>query len=70
MSFWTDIETEFNAVIAGADSIPAKLEALVGLQSKAAAMTALTAQLTSIVEDAATATADKVAAILAATGKA
>ncbi len=69
MSFWTDIENEFNAVIASADSIPAKLEALVGLQSKAAMITTLTAQVTAIVDDGSKATPDKVTEILTLVGK-
>jgi hypothetical protein len=69
MSFWTDIEAEFNSVVASADSIPAKLEALVGIQSKAAQMTALTNQITAILEDGSKANADKVTEILTAVGK-
>ena len=69
MSFWTDIETEYNAIIAGAESVPAKLEALVGLQNKTSVMTALTSQITAIVDDTAKATADKVTEILTAVGK-
>jgi hypothetical protein len=69
MSFWADIEAEFNAVIASADAIPTKLEALVGIQSKAATMTALTNQLTAIVDDGTKNTPDKVTEILTACGK-
>lgn len=69
MSFWSDIEAEFNAVIASADAIPAKLEALVGIQSKAATMTALTTQITAIVDDGTKNTPDKVTEILTACGK-
>lgn len=69
MSFWTDIEAEFNAVIASADSIPTKLENLVGIQSKAQQMTALTNQLTVIIDDGTKNTPDKVTEILTAVGK-
>jgi hypothetical protein len=69
MSFWTDIEAEFNSVVASADSIPSKLEALVGIQSKAAQMTALTNQITAILEDGSKTNADKVTDILTAVGK-
>jgi hypothetical protein len=69
MSFWTDIEAEFNAVIASADSIPTKLENLAGIQSRAQQMTTLTAQLTAIVDDGSKPTADKVTEILTAAGK-
>lgn len=69
MSFWTDIEAEFNAVIASADSIPTKLENLVGIQTKAQQMTALTSQITAIIDDGSKPTADKVTEILTAVGK-
>ena len=69
MSFWTDIEAEYNAVIASADSIPTKLENLVGIQTKAQQMTALTTQITAIVDDGTKATPDKVTEILTAVGK-
>jgi hypothetical protein len=69
MSFWTDIENEFNAVIASADSIPTKLENLVGIQSKAQQMTALTTQITAIIDDGTKNTPDKVTDILTAVGK-
>jgi hypothetical protein len=69
MSFWTDIEAEFNAVIASADSIPTKLENLVGIQSKAQQMTTLTNQITAIIDDGTKNTPDKVTEILTAVGK-
>ena len=69
MSFWTDIEMEFNAVVASADSIPTKLENLVGIQTRAQQMTALQNQITSILEDGSKATSDKVIEILTAVGK-
>jgi hypothetical protein len=69
MSFWTDIETEFNAVIASADSIPTKLENLVGIQSKAQQMTTLTNQFTAIIDDGSKATPDKVTELLTLVGK-
>lgn len=69
MDFWSTIEADFNAIITNADAIPAKLEALVGIHARAAAMTSLTSQLTAIVDDGMKATADKVTEILTATGK-
>lgn len=69
MSFWTDIEAEFNAVIADARSVPEKLEALVGIRNKAADMTALQARITSVIDDGSIATPDKVTVILQAVGK-
>lgn len=69
MSFWTDIEAEFNAVITSADSIPTKLENLVGIQSRAQQITTLTNQVTSIIDDGSKATPDKVTEILTLVGK-
>lgn len=69
MSIWTDIETEFNAIVADAKSIPEKLAALVDLNGKASALSSLEATVTTIVEDAAKSTADKVTEILHAVGK-
>jgi hypothetical protein len=69
MSFWADIEAEFNAVIASADSIPTKLENLVGIQTKAQQMTTLTTQFTAIIDDGSKATADKVTELLTLVGK-
>jgi hypothetical protein len=69
MSFWDQIEADYNAVISSADSVATKLENLVGIQTRAQTMTNLTAQLTSIVDDGSKATPDKVTEILTATGK-
>jgi hypothetical protein len=69
MSFWNDIENEYNAVVASADSIAVKLENLVGIQTKAAAVTSLTNQVTAIIDDGAKNTADKVTEILTLVGK-
>ena len=69
MSFWTDIENEYNAVIASADSVAVKLENLVGIQNKAAAITALTNQVTTIIDDGTKNTPDKVTEILTLVGK-
>lgn len=69
MSFWTDIETEFNAVIASADSIPTKLENLVGLQTRAQQITTMTNQVTAIIDDGTKNTPDKVTEILTLVGK-
>lgn len=70
MSFWTDIETEYNTIIASADTVATKLENLMGLQTRAAQMTTLTAQMTSIIDDGSKDTATKVNDILALVGKA
>lgn len=69
MSFWEQIESDFQAVVASAETIPAKLESLVGIRNRAAEMTALTAQITGIVDDGSKATADKVTEILTLVGK-
>ena len=69
MSIWTGIENEFNAIIADARSVPEKLAALVELHSKASGLSALESTVTTIVEDAAKGTADKVTEILQAVGK-
>ena len=69
MSFWTDIEAEYNAIIASADSIPTKLENLMGIQTRAQQMTALTTQITTIIDDGSKATPDKVTEILTLVGK-
>ncbi len=70
MSIWTGIESEFNAIIGDVKSVPEKLEALVGLHSKAQTLAALESALTTIVEDSTKVAADKVSEILAAVGKA
>lgn len=69
MSIWTGIETEFNAIVADARSIPEKLAALVDLHGKAQSLSSIEATVTSIVEDASKQTSDKVAEILTAVGK-
>lgn len=69
MSFWDQIESEFNAVIASADSIPAKLANLVGIQTRAQEMTALTNQITTIIDDGTKNTPDKTTEILTLVGK-
>lgn len=69
MSIWTGIESEFNAIVADARSVPEKLAALVELHSKASSLSTLESSVTSIVEDASKATADKVTEILQAVGK-
>lgn len=63
------LEAEFNAIVADVKSVPEKLEALVGLHTKAAAVEALAAPITAIVDNAEMTTAQKVEAILAAVGK-
>jgi hypothetical protein len=69
MSFWTQIEADFNAVIASADSIPTKLENLMGIQTRAQEMTTLTTQFTTIVDDGSKDTATKVTELLTLVGK-
>ncbi|MFT4068925.1 hypothetical protein [Paraburkholderia sp.] len=69
MSIWTSIESEFNAIVTDTRSIPEKLAALVDLHGKAQSLSTLEATLTTIVEDAAKATTDKVQEILQAIGK-
>lgn len=63
------LEAEFNAIVADVKSVPEKLEALVGLHTKAAAVEALATPITTIVDNADMTTAQKVEAILAAVGK-
>lgn len=63
------LEAEFAAIVNDAKSIPEKLEALVGLHSKAEAIDALTAPMTLIIEDATKATEQKVQEVLALVGK-
>lgn len=69
MSFWTDIEAEYNSVIASADTVAVKLDNLMGIQTRAAQMTALQNQIQAILEDGSKANADKVTEILTAVGK-
>ena len=69
MSFWEQIEADYNAVISSADSVATKLESLVGIQTRAKEMTALVGQVTAVIEDAAKSSADKVTEILTLVGK-
>ena len=69
MSVLQSIETEFNTIVADARSIPEKLAALVGLHARAQELTSLESSITSIIDDASKATADKVTEILHAVGK-
>ena len=69
MSFWAQIEADYNAVIASADSVAVKLENLMGIQTRAQQMTALTTQFTTIIDDGSKATADKVTELLTLAGK-
>ena len=63
------LEAEFAAIVNDAKSIPEKLEALVGLHTKAEAVAALSAPMTLIIEDTTKATEQKVQEILALVGK-
>jgi hypothetical protein len=69
MSFWDQIEADYNAVITSADSVATKLANLVGIQTRAQEMTNLTNQITAIVDDGTKNTPDKVTEILTACGK-
>lgn len=69
MDFWAQIEADYNAVIASADSVAVKLENLVGIQTRAQQMTTLTTQFTTIIDDGSKATADKVTELLTLVGK-
>lgn len=69
MSFWAQIEADYNAVVASTDSVATKLANLVGIQTRAQEMTNLTSQLTAIIDDGSKQTADKVTEILTLVGK-
>ena len=69
MSFWDQIEADYQAVVASADTVAVKLENLMGIQTRAQQMTTLTNQITSIVDDGTKNTPDKVTEILTACGK-
>jgi len=63
------LEAEFNAIVTDGRSIAEKLESLIGLHAKSAVITSYAPALTTIVEDTATNTEQKVTAILTAVGK-
>lgn len=63
------LEAEFNTIINDVKSVAEKLEALVGLHAKAAAVEALAAPIATIIEDTSKATEQKVTEILTAVGK-
>jgi hypothetical protein len=63
------LEAEFNAIINDAKSVPEKLEALVGLHTKAQALDALATPMTTIIEDASKTTDVKVTEILHLVGQ-
>lgn len=63
------IEAEFKSIIEDATSIPEKLESLLHLHTKAQEVEALSAPITTIIEDTSKATADKVTEILTLVGK-
>jgi hypothetical protein len=69
MSFWEQIEADYNAVIASADSVAVKLENLMGIQTRAQQMTSLTCQFTTIIDDGSKDTATKVTELLTLVGK-
>lgn len=63
------LEAEFNAIVNDVKSVPEKLEALVGLHSKAQVIAALSTPMTAIIEDTSKATEQKVQEILTLVGK-
>lgn len=69
MSIWAAIESEFNAIVADARSVPEKLAALVDLHGKAQGLAGIESTVTTIIEDATKATEEKVTAIMQAVGK-
>lgn len=69
MAFWDQIEADYNAVIASADSVAVKLENLMGIQTRAQQMTTLTNQFTAIIDDGSKATPEKVTELLTLVGK-
>lgn len=69
MSFWDQIEADYNAVISSADSVAVKLENLMGIQTRAQQMTTLTNQFTTIIDDGSKSTPDKVTELLTLVGK-
>lgn len=69
MSFWDQIEADYQAVVASADTVAVKLENLMGIQTRAQQMTTLTNQITTIVDDGTKNTPDKVTEILTLVGK-
>jgi hypothetical protein len=62
-------EAEFNSIINDVRSVPEKLEALVGLHTRAQAVEALAAPMTAVIEDASKTTEVKVTEILTMVGK-
>lgn len=69
MSIIQSIETEFSNIAGDSRSIMEKLEAVVGLQTKAKELTELEPLLTSIIEDTSKSTENKVVEILSRVGK-
>lgn len=63
------LEAEFSAIINDAKTIPEKLEALVGLHTRAQAIEALAAPMTAVIEDASKTTETKVTEILHMVGQ-
>jgi hypothetical protein len=63
------LEAEFNAIVADGRSVAEKLESLIGLHARSATVDSFAPALTTIVEDAAMSSEQKVTAILTAVGK-
>lgn len=69
MSFWSQIEAEYQAVVDGADNVFHKLEALVGIHQRAAERQQFETQLGAILADTNTDVTAKEEAILTLFGK-
>lgn len=69
MSFWDQIEADYQSVVASADTVAVKLENLMGIQTRAQQMTTLTNQVTAVIDDGTKNTPDKVTEILTLVGK-
>lgn len=70
MSFIDQVESDFQAIVASAESTVQKLESFVGLRNRVTERQTLEAQLTAIIDDGSKATPDKVQDILVIFGKA
>ena len=73
MSFWAQIEADYNAVVAsvvaGTDTVATALDKMLGIQTRAQEMTALTNQFTAIIDNGVLDTPTKVTQLLTLVGK-
>jgi hypothetical protein len=69
MSFWDQIESDFDAVIASADTVVVKLAKLAGIQTRVQEVTTLADQIVAIIDDGTKNTALKTNEILKLVGK-